>query len=81
MPMRMEFGKILQMLRILQLCLCALLLCESLSAATNDVIRSARKLSLAVELHDSMSQNLTGATMQIDTAQKLIEKNREKAHS
>ena len=47
--MRMEFGKILQMLRILQLCLCALLLCESLSAATNDVIRSARKLSLAVD--------------------------------
>jgi len=43
---------------------------------------SAEKLRertrLAIELHDSISQNLAGASMQIDAATRLVDKNRDK---
>ena len=53
------------------------LLREQIAHALADM-RTEERTRLAVELHDTISQNLTGATMQIDAAQKLLDKNREK---
>lgn len=44
---------------------------EQLSRERSE-LRVEDRTQLAVELHDSISQNLTGASMQIDTAKKLM---------
>ena len=41
-------------------------------------MRTEERTRLAVELHDSISQNLTGVSMQIDAAGRLIDKDRVK---
>lgn len=42
-------------------------------------LRTEERTRLAVELHDSISQNLTGVSMQIDTVRRIVDKDINKA--
>ena len=48
-------------------------------AQTTTALKIEERTRLAVELHDAISQNLSGASMRIDAARKLLEHNRDKA--
>ena len=48
-------------------------------AQTTTALKVEERTRLAVELHDAISQNLSGASMRIDAARKLLEHNRDKA--
>ena len=58
----------------LSLCLLALLICYAINRNLQK-LRLEERTRLAVELHDSVSQNLTGASMQIDSARQLLDAN------
>ena len=48
-------------------------------AQTTSELKVEERTRLAVELHDAISQNLTGASMRIDAARKLLDHDREKS--
>lgn len=49
-------------------------------AKVSSELRVDERTRLAVELHDSISQNLTGVSMQIDSADRFLDSNGEEAH-
>ena len=50
---------------------------EQIARAGADM-RTEERTRLAVELHDAISQNLSGASMQIDAAERTLDRNRDK---
>ena len=71
-------ARLLAVIGVLLAALVALFVRNRLAAAAA-ALRFDERTRLAVELHDSISQNLVGATLQVDAAQDFLDRDRDRA--